>query len=69
MKLTQDIAVPGNVLSKEAIEQAVQTGLAEKFSGQRVLVLIPDHTRTLPLPSLFRVLVDLLRDVKNHDIQ
>ncbi len=32
-----------------------------------MLVLIPDHTRSLPLPFLFRTLVDVLHDVKKID--
>jgi nickel-dependent lactate racemase len=32
-----------------------------------VLVLIPDHTRTIPLPQLFRYLVELLNDCQQLD--
>jgi nickel-dependent lactate racemase len=32
-----------------------------------VLVLIPDHTRSLPLPQLFRELADILRDTRQLD--
>lgn len=35
---------------------------AEPLSGQRVLVLIPDGTRTAPIPLFFRILADLLGD-------
>ena len=38
-----------------------------QFNNQRVLVLIPDHTRSLPLPFLFRALVDVLHDAKQLD--
>ena len=38
-----------------------------KFQNQSVLVLIPDHTRSLPLPFLFRALVDVLHDAKQLD--
>ncbi|MDI9445686.1 MAG: lactate racemase domain-containing protein, partial [Planctomycetota bacterium] len=31
-----------------------------RLDGQRVLVLIPDETRTCPLPLLFRCLADLI---------
>jgi nickel-dependent lactate racemase len=41
--------------------------LEGKFSGGRVLVLIPDHTRTIPLPELFRYLVEILHDVSQLD--
>jgi len=34
--------------------------LAGNLDGKRVLVLIPDHTRSLPLPFLFRQLIEVL---------
>lgn len=37
------------------------------MSGQRVLVLIPDHTRSLPLPRFFRLLAEILQDVRQLD--
>jgi nickel-dependent lactate racemase len=41
--------------------------LEDQFTNQRVLVLIPDHTRSLPLPFLYRVLVDALQRTKQLD--
>ncbi|MBV5323673.1 DUF2088 domain-containing protein, partial [bacterium] len=41
--------------------------LEHQFTNQRILVLIPDHTRSLPLPFLFRTLVEILRDTKQLD--
>jgi nickel-dependent lactate racemase len=45
--------------------------LQRTFSGQlaglRVLVLIPDHTRSLPLPFLFGTLVDALQGARQLD--
>ena len=41
--------------------------LKRQFTNQRMLVLIPDHTRSLPLPFLFRSLVDVLHDAKQLD--
>jgi nickel-dependent lactate racemase len=54
-------------LSKDEIDQSLHTSLAGELSNQRVLVLIPDHTRSLPLPMFFRSLVELLYDVKQLD--
>jgi nickel-dependent lactate racemase len=59
----QQIALSG-FLSPESIRETIAQGLAGKFTGQKVLILIPDHTRSLPLPFLFRTLVDLLFDTK-----
>ena len=50
--------------TKYAIRLSVLDG---QFTNQRVLVLIPDHTRSLPLPFLFRALVDVLHDTKQLD--
>lgn len=54
-------------LTHDAIRDVLERGLAGRFSGQRVLVLIPDHTRTLPLPELFRTVVELLHDTRRLD--
>lgn len=61
-------AIPASgVLSQDMIQQTIERSLAQKLSGQKVLVLIPDHTRSLPLPFLFRSLVDVLHDVRQLD--
>ncbi|HVN15927.1 MAG TPA: hypothetical protein VMT73_09330, partial [Anaerolineales bacterium] len=63
--ISSQIISPENQLPTNAqVIEALQKGLDGKFSNQRVLVLIPDHTRSLPLPFLFRSLVDVLHDVK-----
>ncbi len=67
MTLIEKSAQFGSVLSHETIKQTLHTGMVGKFTGQRILVLIPDHTRTLPLPILFRMLVEALHDVKQLD--
>ena len=55
------VASAGETLDAASVRRALERGLAAGgFDGARVLVLIPDHTRTLPLPQLFRELVDLL---------
>lgn len=63
----QAIAPGGALLTESVIAETLHAGLAGKFSGARLLVLIPDHTRTVPLPLLFRLLVDVLRDVRQLD--
>jgi lactate racemase len=67
MIYSQAIAPANQILSNEKIVEALQTGMGGKFQHQRVLVLIPDHTRSLPLPFLFRMLVDVLHDTKQLD--
>ena len=67
MNCVQTISPPGQLLSTERIIETLHEGLDDKFRNQRILVLIPDHTRTLPLPFLFRSLVDILHDTKQLD--
>jgi nickel-dependent lactate racemase len=65
--LSASVVVPSGLLSNGMIHTALMKGLAGKFSGQRLLILIPDHTRSLPLHFLFRELVDLLGDARQLD--
>ena len=60
-------AAPNHLLDDELIWQTLVDGLAGQFKNGRILVLIPDHTRTIPLPLLFRYLVKLLADAKQLD--
>ena len=66
MLQAKTITPNGQLLSDDEIRNTVSV-LSGQFNGQRVLVLIPDHTRSLPLPFLFRILVDVLHDAKQLD--
>ncbi len=65
--MTVRAVAPSRHLSNETIRATLEQGLASRFAGQKVLVLIPDHTRSLPLPLLFGQLVEILSDVKRLD--
>ena len=54
-------------ISSDLIRETLETGLGKQLGRERVLVLIPDHTRSLPLPFLFRSLVNILRGTKQLD--
>jgi len=54
-------------LDSAAVRAVFEDGLAGQFRGQKVLVLIPDHTRSLPLPLLFRLAVEVLGDTAQTD--
>ncbi|WP_299432255.1 lactate racemase domain-containing protein [uncultured Meiothermus sp.] len=64
--LAQAQSAPGQLLSTDTIRQTL-SALEGRFTRQKVLVLIPDHTRTLPLPLLFRLLVEVLHDTAQLD--
>ncbi len=65
--LSAQASSPEGTLSPTAIRETLQKGLGGQFKGQRVLVLVPDHTRSLPLPHLFRRMVELLQDARRLD--
>src|SRR5687767_10224966 len=67
MIYSQAISPKDELLSNGQIVETLHAGLDNKFRHQRVLVLIPDHTRSLPLPFLFRTLVKILHDTKQLD--
>lgn len=56
------VAPLGCVLEAREIRRTLGAGLGDVARSGRILVLIPDHTRTLPLPMLFRELCELLGD-------
>jgi nickel-dependent lactate racemase len=55
------------LLSPEIIRETLEKGLGRKYRGQKVLVLIPDSTRSVPLPGLIHLLVELLHDARRLD--
>lgn len=63
----QLIAPPSQTLPEEELLQTLHASLASRFANQKVLVLIPDHTRSLPLPFLFRALVAALANTRQLD--
>jgi nickel-dependent lactate racemase len=65
--LVEAVAQTDATLSVEAIRATLEAGLAGRFRGAKVLVLIPDHTRSLPLPSLFPLVTELLADTRQLD--
>ncbi|MBH8573858.1 DUF2088 domain-containing protein [Nostocaceae cyanobacterium CENA369] len=57
------LAVTNGTLADEQVSQLVHEALADsRLDGQRILVLIPDGTRTAPIPQMFRLLYQELGD-------
>jgi len=67
MLLSQAIAPAGQFLTDNEIRGLFTSTLEKQFTNQRLLVLIPDHTRSLPLPFLFRTLIEILHDTRQLD--
>jgi hypothetical protein len=67
MIYSQAIAPQGQLLAEREGIETLHKGFDGQFARQKVLVLIPDHTRSLPLPFLFRALVGILRDTRQLD--
>lgn len=67
MIYSKAVSAENQLLTDNQILEALHQGLDDKFRHRRVLVLIPDHTRSLPLPFLFRALVDILHNSKQLD--
>ena len=65
--IAQAVAPQHQLLDENTIRETLERGLGGKFTGAKVLVLIPDHTRTIPLPLLFRHAVEVLHDAKQLD--
>ena len=63
----QLIAPKTRILSMESVRQTLTQSLEKQFIRQKVLILIPDHTRTIPLPDLFSMLVEILHDTAQLD--
>lgn len=67
MIYSKAVSPENQLLTDNQILETLHQGLDDKFRNRRVLVLIPDHTRSLPLPFLFRALVDILHNSKQLD--
>jgi nickel-dependent lactate racemase len=68
MSITAQATAPApHLLPETTIRETLETGLRHQFTNAKVLVLIPDHTRTIPLPMLFRQVVDILADTRQLD--
>ena len=57
MIILRQSLLQGKLLTEQEIIETLHKGLDGQFTRQKVLVLIPDHTRSLPLPFLFRTAV------------
>ncbi len=48
-------------LTDEEVFETLRSGLKQAdLSGKKIIVLTPDHTRTCPLPQLYRFIIDII---------
>ncbi|HZT97889.1 MAG TPA: lactate racemase domain-containing protein [Chloroflexota bacterium] len=66
--LLQAVADGPSGLRDEQIEDLLSTALEGVVADERLLVLIPDGTRTIPLPRLFPMLVRALRRARSIEV-
>ncbi len=64
MMLARAAASPGELLTDAQVHATLAGALSGRFTDKRVLVLIPDGTRTVPLPQLFRHVTDIVADAR-----
>ncbi len=64
--IAQAVSTSG-ILSYVSVSETLTQSLSGRFKGQKVLVLIPDHTRSLPLPELFRTVIAALHEARELD--
>ncbi len=64
MILAERKAAENKLLSEDEIREAFYQAFSGKFKNEKLLILIPDHTRTIPLPFLFRLLCELFSEAK-----
>jgi len=67
MIISQATSPQGEHLTQQRICETLQRALEDQFTRQKVLVLIPDHSRSLPLPLLFPLLVRHLQAASRLD--
>ncbi len=67
MFLHQATTPSSQLLTEYEIRNTLTQALEAQLTNQRILVLIPDHTRSLPLPFLFRALTEILHDARQLD--
>src|SRR5215208_2398703 len=56
MNVVSKSAFPGKLIDSEVAEIVAKSCPAESYRGKRVLVIVPDHTRTAPVGLLFQTL-------------
>lgn len=61
-------AEPDTALDRATVTRVVGDALRGRHTGQRVLVIVPDHTRSVPLPLLLEALLEGLADADAIDI-
>ena len=58
--LLQRVKEHGHLTDTELADFVAEAFSGDVVDGKRLLCIIPDHTRSMPMPAMFRALCDAL---------
>ena len=66
-KTISQVAAPGGSVSPEQVRQLIsQTLPAADYHGKKILLIVPDHTRTAPVGLLFKTIFKQIGEATQH---
>ncbi len=66
-KTFSETAAPGGSVSPEQVSHLIAQALpAANYHGKKILLIVPDHTRTAPVGLLFKTIFKQIGDVTKH---
>ncbi len=66
-KTISQIAAPGGSVSPEKVSELISQVLpAADYHGKKILLIVPDHTRTAPVGLLFKTIFKQIGEVTQH---
>ena len=66
-KTISQIAAPGGSVSPEQVSELIAQAVpAADYHGKKILLIVPDHTRTAPVGLLFKTIFKQIGDVTKH---
>jgi nickel-dependent lactate racemase len=67
-QMAQAVAAPGQSLTGDQISTVVRDALGDGVAGERVLVLVPDRTRKVPMSEVFPAVAKALSRAQRLDV-
>ena len=66
MNVVSKSAFPGRLTNADVVELVQQALPGAKYQGRRVLLIVPDHTRSAPVGQMFKTIFQQIGDVTKH---